>query len=100
LTANLDLVLGSAYLWTRSNRWLPVRWASWLRMVLRLASPAAWPEVQATARHLSRAPCACGRSSSGPRWVRLLLDAPHAVGTYCAVRVLTGAGGEVRLHYT
>ena len=35
---NLDLALGSAYLWTRSDHWLLSRWNSWMRMLLRVAS--------------------------------------------------------------
>src|SRR5262249_40431080 len=50
---NLDVALGSAYVWTRSDRWLPGRWNHWVRMLRDVAGPGQWPGLQADARHLS-----------------------------------------------
>src|SRR5262245_3919263 len=52
---NLDLTLGSAYLWTRPKRWFLTKWNNWLRMVLQVGGPGHWPELQTDARHLGRA---------------------------------------------
>jgi alkylation response protein AidB-like acyl-CoA dehydrogenase/flavin-dependent dehydrogenase/electron transfer flavoprotein alpha subunit/ferredoxin-like protein FixX len=97
---NLDLALGSAYVWTRSNRWLLTRWTSWLRLVLEVASPTHWPQMQADVRHLSRAlrlPAVLPKPTLG----RLLLD-----GSLNAFRDLLRrpranllSAGEVRVHY-
>ena len=52
---NLDLALGSAYIWTRPNRWFPTKWTNWLRLVLEVAGPGQWPPIQRDLRYLSRA---------------------------------------------
>src|SRR6202011_899124 len=51
---NLDVALGSAYLWTRPGRSLGGRWQSWLRMVKEL-NAADLPNIQTAARHLQSA---------------------------------------------
>ncbi len=98
---NLDLALGSAYLWTRSDRWLPARWGAWLRLVRGLAGPANWPELRDDAHHLARA-LHLEEVAVVPSLGRLLLD-----GTLNAVRDLlrqprahVPAAGAVKLHYT
>jgi electron transfer flavoprotein-quinone oxidoreductase len=98
---NLDLTLGSAYLWTRSDRWLPRRWIAWLRMLLRVAGPGHWPALQADARHLVRA-MRLRAVLPRPTLGRLLLD-----GTVNAFRDVLdrprsnlASAGNVRLHYT
>jgi electron transfer flavoprotein-quinone oxidoreductase len=97
---DLDLALGSAYLWTRSNRWLLTRWTSWLRMVLHVASPPHWPAMQADARHLGRA-LRLESVLLRPTLGKLLLD-----GALNAARDLLRRpranlppAGTVRLHY-
>ena len=97
---NLDLTLGSAYLWTRSDRWLLGRWNSWLRMLLRVAGPGHWPGLQTDARHLIRA-LRLRTVLPRPALGRLLLD-----GTVNAFRDVLRrpranlpSGGQVRLHY-
>ena len=37
---DLDLVLGSAYVWTRPDSWVVGKWVQWLRLVLQVAGPA------------------------------------------------------------
>jgi electron transfer flavoprotein-quinone oxidoreductase len=98
---DLDLALGSAYVWTRSRSWLGKRWSSWLRTVRYVASPLYWPQMQADSRHLSRAlnlPVVLPR----PTWGQLLLD-----GSLNAFRDLLGRpranlppAGQVRFHYS
>jgi electron transfer flavoprotein-quinone oxidoreductase len=97
---HLDLVLGSAYVWTRSNRWLLKRWLSWLRMVTQIASPIHWPQMQTDAGHLSRA-LHLRYVLPRPTLGQLLLD-----GSLNAFRDLLGhpranlpVAGQVRLHY-
>jgi electron transfer flavoprotein-quinone oxidoreductase len=97
---NLDLALGSAYVWTRSNRWLLKRWASWLRLVTQIAGPTHWPQMQTDAGHLSRA-LHFRSVLPRPTLGQLLLD-----GSLNAFRDLLGhpranlpAAGQVRLHY-
>jgi len=98
---NLDLTLGSAYVWTRSDRWLPSRWISWLRMLLRVAGPEHWQALQADARHLTRA-LRLRTVLPRPTLGRLLLD-----GTVNAFRDALHRprrdlplAGQVRLHYS
>jgi electron transfer flavoprotein-quinone oxidoreductase len=98
---DLDLVLGSAYVWTRSRTWLGARWAGWLRMLRHVASPAHWPQIQADGRHLSRA-LNLRTVLPRPTLGQLLLD-----GSLNAFRDLLRrpranllSAGEVKLHYT
>src|SRR5205807_5864014 len=48
---NLDLALGSAYVWTRPRRWFLGKWNSWLRMVRHLAG-FGWGELKDDLKHL------------------------------------------------
>jgi alkylation response protein AidB-like acyl-CoA dehydrogenase/flavin-dependent dehydrogenase/electron transfer flavoprotein alpha subunit/ferredoxin-like protein FixX len=98
---NLDLTLGSAYLWTRSDRWFVSRWNSWLRLLLRVAGPGHWPALQGDARHLIRA-LRLRTILPRPALGRLLLD-----GTVNAFRdalrrprANLPSAGQVQLHYT
>src|SRR5260370_42715667 len=52
---NLDVALGSAYIWTRPKRWLSTKWVNWLRMMMHVSGPKNWGEMQDDMRHLSRA---------------------------------------------
>src|SRR5262245_24078812 len=52
---NLDLALGTAYVWTRPHRGFLSRWTNWLRLVLQVAGPRHWRLMQADLRHLIRA---------------------------------------------
>ncbi|MBV9124874.1 MAG: FAD-binding protein, partial [Planctomycetes bacterium] len=97
---NLDLALGSAYVWTRPDRWLVTRWTNWLRLVLDVAGPGHWKDIRADGRHLVRA-LRLREVLDRPALGRLLLD-----GTVNALRDLFGkpranlpAAGTIRLHY-
>src|SRR5262249_921807 len=50
---NLDLALGSAYVWTRSDRRLPVRLGNWLAMLRELAGPNERPELRKDAGQMA-----------------------------------------------
>ncbi len=98
--SNLDLALGSAYIWTRPRRWTLTKWTNWLRMLLQVAGPGHWPEIQDDGRHLSRA-LRLRTVLTPPHLGRLLLD-----GTVNALRDLfrrprpnLPPAGTVRLHY-
>ncbi len=98
---NLDLALGSAYVWTRPGRWLPGRLRGWLRLVRSLAGPGELPELRADAGQLAEA-LRLGQVAAPPSLGRLLLD-----GGLNALRDLLHQpradlppGGEIRLHYT
>ncbi|GIW79425.1 MAG: hypothetical protein KatS3mg105_1232 [Gemmatales bacterium] len=97
---NLDLVLGSAYVWTSPNRWLTTKWINWLRLILDAASPGQWSEMQRDVRHLVRA-LRLRDVADRPSLGRLLLD-----GTVNALRDLFGRpranvpkAGNAQLHY-
>jgi electron transfer flavoprotein-quinone oxidoreductase len=97
---HLDLVLGSAYVWTRPRRWPLTKWTHWLRMVRYVAGPRTWPDMQDDLRHLSRA-LRLRTVLKPPDLGRLLLD-----GTVNALRDFfrkpranLPPAGEVRLHY-
>ena len=70
---DLDLALGSAFVWTRSQHWLPRKWVNWVRLILQAAGPAHWHALRVDLRHLTRA-------------LRELLDVVLAVepGVACA----------------
>jgi electron transfer flavoprotein-quinone oxidoreductase len=96
---NLDLALGSAYVWGRSGDWLLTRWFRWLRVLWR--SAGYWADLRADAKHLSRA-LRLRDVLHLPGWGRLLLD-----GAVNALRDLFGsprahlpAAGELKLHYS
>src|SRR5437588_2468353 len=52
---NLDVIMGSAYVWTRPRRWRVTKWINWLRLMLQVAGPAQWRETRNDMRHLLRA---------------------------------------------
>ena len=52
---NLDLVLGTAYIWSRPRRWLLTKWINWIRLLLSVAGPATWREFRTDFRYLVRA---------------------------------------------
>src|SRR5262249_19948536 len=70
---NLDLVLGTAYIWTRPGRWFLTKWTNWLRLIMRVAGPGNWRRIQSDLRHLARA-LRMREVLSRPAWGRLLLD--------------------------
>src|SRR5262249_55733452 len=39
---NVDLTLGTAYLWTRPRQWLPRKLINWVKMLLQLSGPGRW----------------------------------------------------------
>jgi alkylation response protein AidB-like acyl-CoA dehydrogenase/flavin-dependent dehydrogenase/ferredoxin-like protein FixX len=98
---NLDLALGSAFVWTRPRRWFVSQGLNWLRLVWDVAAPAVWREWQTDLRHLSRA-LRFDEVLSRPGNGRLFLD-----GSVNALRDLFGSpranlpeAGEIKLHYT
>lgn len=98
---NIDLALGTAYVWTQPNRWTVTRWLSWLRLVVQVAGPGHWHRMQTDFRHLMRA-LRLREVVSRPALGRLFLD-----GTLNAFRDLTRtaranlpAAGVARLHYS
>lgn len=98
---NLDLALGTAYVWTRPGKWFLTRWMNWVRLGLQVAGPGHWREMNHDFRHLSRA-LRLREVSHRPAPGRLLLD-----GTVNALRDLFGkpranlpTAGTLRLHYS
>jgi alkylation response protein AidB-like acyl-CoA dehydrogenase/flavin-dependent dehydrogenase/electron transfer flavoprotein alpha subunit/ferredoxin-like protein FixX len=98
---NLDLALGTAYVWTRPNKWFVTKWMNWVRLGLQVAGPGHWRELNADFRHLSRA-LRLREVTHRPAPGRLLLD-----GTVNALRDLFGkpranlpVSGTLRLHYS
>jgi electron transfer flavoprotein-quinone oxidoreductase len=97
---NIDLVLGSAYIWTRPRRWFLTKWFNWLRLMWHVGGPGHWGELRTDLRYLLRALNVrevMGRPALG----RLCLD-----GTVNALRDLFGsprpdlpAAGRVQVHY-
>ncbi len=97
---NLDLALGTAYIWTRPRRWFLTKWLNWLRLVLEVAGPGHWGGLRADLRHLIRA-LRMRQVISRPALGRFLLD-----GTINALRDLAHsprpnlpAAGTIQLHY-
>jgi electron transfer flavoprotein-quinone oxidoreductase len=98
---NLDLVLGTAYVWTRPRRWFVTKWTNWLRLLLQLAGPLHWPQVRQDFRHLTRA-LRLREVADRPALLQVLLD-----GAVNGLRDFFGrprpnlpAAGAVRLHYS
>src|SRR5712692_4013214 len=79
---NLDLALGTAYIWSRPRRWLLTKWTNWIRLLLSFAEPGRWGEIRSDLRHLMRA-LRLREVVSRPSLGRLLLD-----GTINALRDL------------
>jgi alkylation response protein AidB-like acyl-CoA dehydrogenase/flavin-dependent dehydrogenase/electron transfer flavoprotein alpha/beta subunit/ferredoxin-like protein FixX len=97
---NIDLTLGTAYIWTRPGRWLPRRILNWVRLLWVQAGPAQWTELRDDGRQLMKA-LQVAEVVGRPSVWRLLLD-----GTVNALRDLFGSprpylpsSGQVRLHY-
>jgi electron transfer flavoprotein-quinone oxidoreductase len=97
---NIDLALGTAYVWTRPNRWFITKWTNWLRFVGQVAKPANWRDMGQDLRHLSRA-LRLGEVARRPELGKFLLD-----GTVNALRDIFGhpradlpQAGTLRLHY-
>jgi len=98
---NLDLALGSAYVWSRPRGWFVSRWFHWVRLVWQVAGPAHWQELRADQRHLARAlrfDEVIGRPGIG----RLLLDgAVNALrDLFRRPRAHLPPAGTLRLHYS
>jgi alkylation response protein AidB-like acyl-CoA dehydrogenase/ferredoxin-like protein FixX len=98
---NLDIALGTAYIWTRPDRWLVTKWNNWVRLLMDEAGPAQWSELREDARHLARA-LRIRDIAGRPPLGRLLLD-----GTINALRDLLKRpranlppGGRLRAHYS
>src|SRR5262249_42718077 len=53
--SQIDLALGSAYVWTRPNRWFLSRWLNWARLAWDVAGPTQLPALRQDAWHLRRA---------------------------------------------
>jgi alkylation response protein AidB-like acyl-CoA dehydrogenase/flavin-dependent dehydrogenase/electron transfer flavoprotein alpha subunit/electron transfer flavoprotein alpha/beta subunit/ferredoxin-like protein FixX len=98
---NLDLALGTAYIWTRPRSWFVTKWTNWIRLMLQVAGPGHWRELTRDFRYLSRA-LRIRDVTHRPAPGRLLLD-----GTVNALRDLFGKpranlprAGDLRLHYS
>jgi electron transfer flavoprotein-quinone oxidoreductase len=98
---NLDLVLGTAYVWTRPRRWFLSKWTNWLRLLLQLAGPLHWPQIRQDFRHLIRA-LRLREVTDRPALIQVLLD-----GAVNALRDVFGrprpnvpAAGVIRIHYS
>jgi alkylation response protein AidB-like acyl-CoA dehydrogenase/flavin-dependent dehydrogenase/electron transfer flavoprotein alpha subunit/electron transfer flavoprotein alpha/beta subunit/ferredoxin-like protein FixX len=97
---NIDLTLGTAYVWTRPNRWFITKWTNWLRFVGQVVKPATWQDMGQDLRHLSRA-LRLREIAQRPELGKFLLD-----GTVNALRDIFGRpradlpeAGTLRLHY-
>lgn len=97
---NVDLALGSAYVWTRSDRWFVAKWVHWVRLILEAAGPP-FHALRVDLRHMIRA-LRLRDVARRPPIGRLLLD-----GTVNALRDLFGAPrpnvsatGVLNLHYS
>ncbi|MBL8797609.1 MAG: acyl-CoA dehydrogenase family protein [Planctomycetia bacterium] len=98
---NIDLALGSAYIWTRPERWLPGKFLGWVQLLWDQAGPAHWAELREDGQQLAKA-LQVAETVGRPSVWRLLLD-----GTLNALRDLFGSpraqlpvSGQVRLHYS
>ncbi len=96
----IDLALGSAYVWTRPNRWFITKWANWLRLAGHLIPPTQWGEIRRDLRYLARA-LRVRDIADRPAVGQLLVD-----GTVNALRDLwrrpranLPEAGSLRLHY-
>lgn len=99
---NIDLALGTAYVWSRPGSWLLNKWSHWLRLLLHEFHNGNWRGIQSDLRHLVRALRLREARPTQPALGRLLLD-----GTLNALRDLVGApranlgpAGTLRLHYS
>jgi electron transfer flavoprotein-quinone oxidoreductase len=98
---NIDLALGSAYIWTRPKRWRMTKWIQWQRLLAHASNPKRWRELQEDLDHLGRA-LRLRTVVKTPSLGRLLLD-----GTVNALRDIfrhprpnLPRAGRIRLHYS
>jgi electron transfer flavoprotein-quinone oxidoreductase len=98
---HLDLVLGTAYVWTRPKRWMPAKWINWLRLLVHVMGPRQWKMLRHEARHFLRA-TRLREVIDRPAWIQLILD-----GTLNAFRDLLGkprpnlpSAGIIRVHHS
>jgi alkylation response protein AidB-like acyl-CoA dehydrogenase/flavin-dependent dehydrogenase/electron transfer flavoprotein alpha subunit/electron transfer flavoprotein alpha/beta subunit/ferredoxin-like protein FixX len=97
---NIDLTLGTAYVWSRPRRWFITKWMNWLRLMLQVAGPAHWRELLRDLRDFMKA-LRLREVVSQPQVGRLLLD-----GTINTLRDFSGSprpdlqdAGTIRVHY-
>jgi alkylation response protein AidB-like acyl-CoA dehydrogenase/flavin-dependent dehydrogenase/electron transfer flavoprotein alpha/beta subunit/ferredoxin-like protein FixX len=97
---NLDLILGSAYVWTRPDRWLVTKWMNWVRLALHVGGPRHWNELRHDARHFVRA-LRLGEVVDRPALGRFLLDgAVNALrDLFRRPRANLSKAGTLRVHY-
>jgi len=97
---NLDLALGSAYVWSRPNRWFLGKWINWLRLAGHVLPPIEWTEIRHDFRHLSRA-LRLKEIADRPALGQILLDGTvNALRDICnQPRANLPAAGTVRFHY-
>jgi electron transfer flavoprotein-quinone oxidoreductase len=98
---NIDLSLGSAFLWTRKGVGIICRWREWIRLLAQQVSHEEGAAVREDARHLGRAlrvPSLLPRA----RLSRLFLDgAVNALrDLFGARRAGLGEAGSFRFHYS
>jgi alkylation response protein AidB-like acyl-CoA dehydrogenase/flavin-dependent dehydrogenase/electron transfer flavoprotein alpha subunit/ferredoxin-like protein FixX len=98
---NLDLALGTAYVWTRPKRWFPAKWINWLRLLINVAGPAQWKLLRQDARQFIHA-ARLDEVIDRPAWIQLILG-----GTINAFRDLfrrprpnLPPAGAIRVHYS
>jgi electron transfer flavoprotein-quinone oxidoreductase len=96
----MDLVLGSAYVWTRPRRWLPARLIHWLRLLMHLGGPSRWAEFRDDLLQIGWA-LHLRKIAARPGPGRLLLDgALNGLRDLLRrPRVGLPPGGLLRLHY-
>jgi flavin-dependent dehydrogenase len=97
---DLDLLLGTAHVWTRPRRWLPGKVLRWLRLVVRAGGWGAWGAIKEDLDHLGWA-LKMHRVAGRPALGRLLLD-----GSLNALRDLgrrprpgVPPAGRLEVHY-
>jgi flavin-dependent dehydrogenase len=97
---DLDLLLGTAHVWTRPRRWLPGKVLRWLRLVAWAGGWSAWGDLKDDLQHLGWA-LRMRRVAGRPALGRLLLD-----GSLNALRDLgrrprlgVPAAGRLEVHY-
>ncbi len=99
---NIDLALGTAYVWSRPGSWFFTRWSHWLRLVLHLVGGGDWQGIQNDLRHLVRALRLREATATRPGVGWLLLDGSlNALRDLCgSPRTKLGPAGTLRLHYS
>ncbi len=97
---DLDLLLGTAHVWTRPRRWLPGKVLRWLRLVVRAGGWSVWGMLREDLDHFGWA-LRMNRVAGRPALGRLLLD-----GSLNALRDLgrrprpgVPAAGRLEVHY-